>query len=89
MNLEVRATGLRAQRERRGLTQRELAHALGVSQNYIPALESGARRPGPRVRQQLLRFFGCDFEDLFQVVMVSPEGSSEQVIAPQVEKRVG
>ena len=44
MNVEVRATGLRAMREKKGLTQRELAHNLGISQNYIPALESGARR---------------------------------------------
>jgi len=87
VNLEVRAAGLRAMRERRKLTQRELAHTLGVSQNYIPALESGARRPGPRLRQQLMGFFGCDFEDLFQVVMVSPEGLPERVLGPQEEKR--
>ena len=42
VNVEVRATGLRTMREKKGLTQRELAHNLGISQNYIPALESGA-----------------------------------------------
>jgi hypothetical protein len=47
VNVEVRATGLRGMREKKGLTQRELARNLGISQNYIPALESGARRPGP------------------------------------------
>ena len=55
MNLEVRATGLRAMRQKHGLTQRELAQSLGVSQNYIPALESGARKPGPQLRQLLMR----------------------------------
>lgn len=87
MNLEVRATGLRAMRQKRGLTQRELAHALGVSQNYIPALESGARNPGPQLRQLLMRYFRCNFEDLFQVVMVNPETSSEQVLGPQGQRR--
>ncbi len=87
MNLEVRATGLRALRQRRGLTQRQLAHALGVSQNYIPALESGARNPGPQLRQLLMRHFRCNFEDLFQVVMVNPETASEQVLGPQGQKR--
>ena len=53
MNVEVRATGLRAMREKKGLTQRELAHNLGISQNYIPALESGARRPGPKLRRRI------------------------------------
>ncbi len=89
MRLEVQATGLRAYRERRGLTQRELAQAIGVSQNYIPALESGVRRPGPRLRQLLMQFFGCHFEDLFRVVMVSADGNIEQVLAPQQQKRVG
>lgn len=87
MNLEVRATGLRAMRLKRGLTQRELAHALGVSQNYIPALESGARRPGPQLRQLLMRYFRCNFEDLFQVVMVNPETSLEQVLGPQGQQK--
>jgi len=83
VNLEVRATGLRAMRQKRGLTQRELAQALGVSQNYIPALESGVRKPGPQLRQLLMRHFGCSFEELFQVVMVNPETSQEQVLTPQ------
>jgi DNA-binding transcriptional regulator YiaG len=33
VKVEVRATGLRALREKRGLTQRQLAHDLGISQN--------------------------------------------------------
>lgn len=32
-------------RVKRSLTQRRLAHDLGISQNYM-ALESGARNPG-------------------------------------------
>ena len=51
MNVEVRAIGLRAMRDRHHLTQRELARRLGVTQNYIPALEAGTRNPGPKLRQ--------------------------------------
>ena len=29
---------LKAMREKKGLTQRKLAHDLGISQNYIPAI---------------------------------------------------
>ena len=89
MNVEVRATGLRAMREKKGLTQRELAHNLGISQNYIPALESGARRPGPKLRQALIKFFNVGPQDLFEVVMVNPGGSIEQVLEPRDPRRSG
>lgn len=89
VNVEVRATGLRAMREKKGLTQRELARNLNISQNYIPALESGARRPGPKLRQALMKFFNVNFEELFEVVMVNPESSKEQVLQPREERRAG
>jgi len=77
MKVEVRATGLRAQREKVGWTQRELAKRLGVTQNYIPALELGNRNPGPDLRQKLMKLFKADFEDLFTVVMVNPVSHRE------------
>jgi DNA-binding XRE family transcriptional regulator len=59
VKVEVRATGLKAMREKRGLKQRKLAHDLGISQNYIPAIEAGARNAGPKLQQQLITYFGC------------------------------
>jgi predicted transcriptional regulator len=44
MKVEVRATGLKGMREKKGLTQRKLADDHGISQNYIPAIEAGASR---------------------------------------------
>ena len=82
MKLEVRAVGLKAMREKRGLTQRKLAHDLGISQNYIPAIEAGARRAGPNLQAQLVKYFGCRFEDLFEVVLVDPDSGREQVLEP-------
>jgi DNA-binding XRE family transcriptional regulator len=87
MNVEVRATGLRAMRDKHHLTQRELAHRLGVTQNYIPALEAGTRNPGPKLRQQLMQLFQCDFEDLFQVVMINPLNNHETLLKPVQESR--
>jgi transcriptional regulator with XRE-family HTH domain len=46
MRIEVRAVGLKAMREKRGLRQPQLAQDLGMSQNYIPGIE--ARRPSYR-----------------------------------------
>ena len=83
VNVEVRAVGLRAMRDKHHLTQRELARRLGVTQNYIPALEAGTRNPGPKLRQSLMQLFACDFEDLFQVVMVNPVDHHEQVLRPE------
>jgi DNA-binding XRE family transcriptional regulator len=80
MKVEVRATGLKAMREKRGLTQRKLAHDLGISQNYIPAIESGARRPGPKLQEQFTKYFKCSFEDIFEIVLVDPETGREQVL---------
>jgi DNA-binding XRE family transcriptional regulator len=87
MNIEVRATGLRAMRDRHGLTQRELARRLDVTQNYIPALEAGTRNPGPKLRQALMQLFGCDFEDLFTVVMINPVDDTEQVLRPDPRQK--
>jgi transcriptional regulator with XRE-family HTH domain len=83
VKVEVRAVGLKAMREKRGLTQRQLAHNLGISQNYIPAIEGGARKAGPKLQQQMVKYFGCDFGDLFEVVLVNPETSEEQWLQPK------
>jgi DNA-binding XRE family transcriptional regulator len=80
VKVEVRATGLKALREKRGLTQRKLAYDLGISQNYIPAIEAGARKAGPKLQQAMVKYFGVRFEDLFQVVLVNTETGQEQVL---------
>src|SRR5438034_11783114 len=75
MKVEVRAVGLKAIREKRGLTQRKLAHDLGISQNYIPAIEAGARKAGPKLKEAMLKYFGVRFEDLFEVVLRNGAGA--------------
>jgi predicted transcriptional regulator len=58
VKVEVRATGLKAMREKRGLTQRKLAHDLGISQNYIPAIEVGrtaCRAEASAANREILR----------------------------------
>jgi DNA-binding XRE family transcriptional regulator len=77
VKVEVRAVGLKAMREKKGLTQRKLAHDLGISQNYIPAIEANSRQAGPKLQDQLVKYFGCRFEDLFEVVLVDGEKGKE------------
>jgi len=83
MRVEVRAVGLKAMRRERGLTQRQLAHDLGISQNYIPAIEANDRQAGPKLQQQMMRYFVCAFEDLFQIVLIDPETREERVLQPK------
>lgn len=82
VKVEVRATGLKGMREKRGLTQRQLARDLGVSQNYIPAIEAGSRKAGPDLMTSMVKYFRCDFWDLFEVVLVDPESGREQALVP-------
>jgi DNA-binding XRE family transcriptional regulator len=79
VKVEVRAIGLKAMREKKSMTQRKLAQDLGISQNYIPAIEANSRQAGPKLQDQLVKYFGCRFEDLFEVVLVDSETGREQV----------
>jgi DNA-binding XRE family transcriptional regulator len=82
VKVEVRAVGLKAMREKRGLTQRKPAHDLGISQNYVPAIEANCRQAGPKLQDQLVKFFACRFEVLFEVVLVDGSGA-ERVLEPR------
>ncbi len=86
MKIEVRAVGLKAMREKRGLTQRQLGNDLGLSLHYIPAIEEGARRGSPKLHERLVNYFGCRFEDLFEVVLVDGETRREQVLHPKTRR---
>ena len=70
VDIRIRATHLAKWRRAQGLTQRELARRLEVSQNYIPAMEGGSRDPGPEMRAKLMASLGVGFFDLFEVVLV-------------------
>ncbi len=74
VDVEVRASGLKARRRERGLTQRELAKLVGVTQNYIPAIENGGRHPGPELTERLMTALSASFEDLFEVVLIEASG---------------
>ncbi|ASJ03126.1 transcriptional regulator [Thermococcus profundus] len=56
---------LRELREERGLTQEELAKALGVTRQTIIAIEKGKYDPSLRLAFKIARFFGVKIEDVF------------------------
>ena len=58
------ATPLAFWRGKRGLTQAELAAAVGISQSYVAGLESGARKGDPALFLRLSRALKVPLEHL-------------------------
>lgn len=56
---------LRELREERGLTQEELAKALGVTRQTIIAIEKGKYDPSLRLAFKIARLFNVKIEDIF------------------------
>jgi len=65
-NRSVPLPGLRAARQRRGLTQRELAKRAGVSPNSVNELETGRRGGYPTSVRRLARALDTDVELLIE-----------------------
>jgi len=59
---------VREQRERRGMTQLELAKAAGVSRQSIISIERGRYVPGLPLALKLAEIFACPTDDLFHRV---------------------
>jgi putative transcriptional regulator len=66
MSEEVR-TRIRDYRLERGLTQDDLAHAVGVSRQSINAIERGRYTPSLPLALRFAQFFRCSTDDLFQL----------------------
>jgi putative transcriptional regulator len=58
---------LRQAREARGLTQADLAQALGVSRQTVISLEQGRYSPSLELALRLARYFAQPLEGLFQL----------------------
>ena len=56
-----------ALRELRGNTSlRDLQGQIGVSATYMSLIETGARRPGPRVLKKMADYYGVNVHDLLR-----------------------
>ncbi len=58
---------VRALRAARGLSQAQLAEAMGVSRQTINSIETGRYIPSLPLAIQLARFFGETVEEVFDV----------------------
>jgi transcriptional regulator with XRE-family HTH domain len=64
---------LRSERERRGLTLRELARRLEVSPSLVSQIETGKTQPSVRTLYAIVSELGVSFDDLF-----APSGGVER-----------
>lgn len=58
--------GIKLFREKAGLTQQELAKALGIGPSAISMWETGDRLPRSDKLPELAKILGCSIEDLYQ-----------------------
>jgi len=52
-------------RRERGLTQRQVAEAVGIRQSAYAMIESGHRHPRKAIEKKLADFFGVTVDELF------------------------
>ena len=64
---------LREMRTGRGLTQQDLAHAVGVTRQTIIAIEKGGYEPSVRLALELAGTFGVSVDDVFWVSSTKEE----------------
>ena len=67
MELTVTGNSVRELRLRQGLSQGQLATAMGVSRQTINSIEVGRYTPSLGLAIGLARFFECPVEELFHV----------------------
>jgi predicted transcriptional regulator len=70
LTVEIRATGIRREREQRGVSRRALALMTGISYDRLCALEVGWERANVyRERSALMRALDAGFEELFTIAV--------------------
>ncbi len=53
------------ERIKKGLTQKELAEMVGITQGWLSGIESGARRPSVAVAKKIAGVLEFDWAELF------------------------
>ena len=73
---------LRAERERRGISLRELARRLQISPSAISQIETGRARPSVATLWAIVTELGMSLDDLFADATRKPAGETESPPAP-------
>ena len=77
---------LRAERERRGISLRELARRLDISPSAISQIETGRARPSVATLWAIVTELGMSLDDLFAPERRSLQGSSLPVVGAEARE---
>ena len=64
--MRIAATRLAKEREKRGISQSQLAGLLGISRSALSNVENGHVAPWPRLRRAAAKALGVPEESLFE-----------------------
>ena len=67
VRVELKRDVLEKNLVRQNCSKKELAKQIGVTRSYLSAVCSGRRLPSVGMRQRLLGYFKCKFDDLFLI----------------------
>ncbi len=81
------ARAIRAVREDRGLSLREVARRIGVSPSFVSQVETGKANPSVGTLYSLVGVLGTSLDDL--IGDVSPNGTPGAVPQPVLEQSAG
>lgn len=70
-------------REKAGMTQEQLAEAIGISQSMIARIENGDREPRKLTKIRLAKLFGVTVEWLFYEQIDYHESCNDQQNIPR------
>ncbi len=59
---------LKSFREKKGLTQLEMANKLGISKSYYVGIELGSNDPSFRVLEAIYNNFHNEYDDIFELL---------------------
>lgn len=58
--------GIKIRRNTAGMTQKDLAGEIGISQSMMAQIERGSKVPSMILGRQIARIFKCSMEELFE-----------------------
>lgn len=68
MKPEKIALNLISLREKKGVTQSEVASALGLTRAAVSQYEAGARIPADEIKVKIADYFGTTVQDIFYTI---------------------
>ncbi len=67
VSVELKQEVIEKELIRQSCSHKDFARRMGVSRSYLSAVCNGRIKPSLAMRQRLLEYFRCSFDDLFVI----------------------